>query len=173
MRHSILSRLALSLAFGAGVLELHSLLSESVFADSLKQSFPVPKLTSQPSNGSDGEAAKLVNLDPAKNRANGPCNYLGVVQMRIRRAWRPPADGNAYKIKLVFTISKDGSVSNTHVSQSSGNRAADKAAIDAVTSLGKIATLPEKSPDHVDVEFTLEFKPTTQSLIEGHVVSSQ
>jgi TonB family protein len=84
-----------------------------------------------------------VNLQP----------YLKDMEHRLSSAWsgaRPQASGQTV---VEFTLHANGQVSDVKVTKSSGVKAVDESAVEAVTK-ASLAPLPEGAPKELDVNFT-------------------
>jgi TonB family protein len=82
--------------------------------------------------------------------------YLASLQNTVRDHWTPPDTEAEEKIDVSFTIAVDGTLSNVAVVDSSGDKAAEKSAIQAVEATGKAEPLPLKAS--VPIEITLHFE---------------
>jgi len=101
---------------------------------------------------------------------NGPCNYLGCLNRKVRNLWLPPKTAQKLITKVVFTIARDGKLSNAHVTKPSGNAAADAAAVKAVEMASPFFPLPEGCrPETVDFEITFSRRASVPS-VEGKIM---
>jgi TonB family protein len=78
--------------------------------------------------------------------------YMAKVQAKIAKAWKVPADSN--KIKVLFKINRDGSISDLKIVNSSGDPDLDEKALTAVKRAAPFDKLPPLSPSTVDADFT-------------------
>jgi len=122
--------------------------------------FPKPAVTAHPTNAST--AAEPVEY-------NGPCNYLSYLRRKVLKAWLPPKTTQTLTTKVVFTVAKDGKVSNAHVLESSGNMIADGEALTAIERASPFLPLPERCPATVDFEFTFARRVSAPS-VRGSIV---
>lgn len=84
--------------------------------------------------------------------------YMRELQRSIKANWNPPIDYRTKRVTVLFKIEKSGSLANCSVFQSSGNKAADKAAIDAVYKTAPFRPLPQEfSGNSIDIQFTFDY----------------
>jgi protein TonB len=88
--------------------------------------------------------------------------YVDAVQRRISGNWLQstvdPSVGSAPRVIVVFTILRNGTVTNVQVTQSSNNYSVDSSATRAVKESSPLAPLPaEYSGSNVNVEFWFDF----------------
>ncbi len=83
--------------------------------------------------------------------------YMADLQRRIKRAWMPPREGQSLKVKVMFTIFRNGELGRVQMVKSSGMALADQAATKAVENAAPFAHLPAGSPQSIDVEFTFDY----------------
>jgi TonB family protein len=98
-------------------------------------------------NSSTVKEAELPDLGP----------YLADLQRRIKRAWFPPRGSESKQVVLVFSLYGDGKIFPPRVEKSSGDAAADAAALKALENAAPFKPLPEGSPDELDIEFTFDY----------------
>jgi len=84
-------------------------------------------------------------------------NYMKALQRTIKRNWHP-AKGNESRHAIVrFKILRNGSITNLQLWSSSGNAAADEAALEAVKDSAPLP-FPHGSKDNdQDIEFTFDY----------------
>jgi protein TonB len=88
--------------------------------------------------------------------------YVDAVQRRISGNWLQstvdPSVGSAPRVVVVFTILRNGTVTNVQVTQSSNNDSVDSSATRAVKDSSPLAPLPpEYSGSNVNVEFWFDY----------------
>lgn len=88
--------------------------------------------------------------------------YVEAVQRRISGNWLQstvdPSVSSAPRVVVVFTILRNGTVTNVQVTQSSNNYSVDSSATRAVKESSPLAALPaEYSGSNVNVEFWFDF----------------
>lgn len=81
--------------------------------------------------------------------------YLRNLQTAIKSQWNPPEEVAYKHVTVRFAVLTDGSISDVKVSQSSGNQAADKAAIDAVMR-ADVNPLPFAGVARLEAEFRFD-----------------
>jgi protein TonB len=82
--------------------------------------------------------------------------YANIIRDNIARKWTPMSAPGARSVVIVFTIKRDGSVSNVKVAASSGNQSLDFSAQRAVLD-AQLPGLPEKFPrNQADVQMKFE-----------------
>lgn len=113
---------------------------------------PAPKVL-PPVRAKSPHAAGLA---PKKDIDFGP--YMVKLQKKIKRHWFPPKGDKTRNAKARFKINKDGSLGTTiTVSEFSGIKRFDDAAIEAIENAAPFAALPEGSPEFVEIEFTFSY----------------
>ncbi|HEY9678342.1 MAG TPA: TonB family protein [Drouetiella sp.] len=103
---------------------------------------------------------------PAPHAAHAPAAtadvdfgpFMADLQRSIKHNWHPPKGDESRRVVVTFKISKEGFISNLRLSKSSNIKAADDAALKAVSDTGpEITGLPEGAPSSVDIEFTFDY----------------
>ncbi|MBS1998868.1 MAG: TonB C-terminal domain-containing protein, partial [Cyanobacteria bacterium SZAS LIN-2] len=112
--------------------------------------------TGQGANNNPGEGAR-----PGENIDSTPdvnwMPYMADLQRRIKRNWYPPKALETKRVKVIFTLSTDGTLSNLRMVRSSGLQLADIAALKAVENAAPFRPLPPHAPASVDIEFTFDY----------------
>ncbi len=86
-------------------------------------------------------------------------SYIEEVQRSIYANWNPPKMSVDNRVKVVFTVSKNGGLQNIQITESSGIEDMDRAAINAVKLASPFKPLPAKyNKDEVDVNFDFDYK---------------
>jgi len=103
------------------------------------------------------EPARKPTLQAEEDVDFGP--YMSAMQRRIKRAWFPPHNcgGGASRVVAAWTIARDGSISNLHITQPAATTMANNAALKAVENSAPFAALPEGAPESVDISFTFDY----------------
>jgi len=83
--------------------------------------------------------------------------YMADLQRRIKRCWFPPRHGETKRVKVVFSLTKNGELINLRLVKSSDLQLADSAALKAVESAAPFRPLPVGAPSSVDIEFTFDY----------------
>lgn len=84
-------------------------------------------------------------------------SYMADLQRRIRRQWFPPHNGRSNKVRAIFTVHKDGQISNLRLLVSSGLSVSDQAALKAIETAAPLRPLPRGAGESVDIEFTFDY----------------
>jgi TonB family protein len=102
--------------------------------------------------------------DPAVNTRKDVdfSRYMAELQRKIKRQWFPPKGPESNRIRVLFQVSRDGTMSGLKLVNSSGNALADKAATNAVETAQPFPPLPAGAPESVDIEFTFDFNVFTR-----------
>jgi len=131
---------------------------------------PAPKPEApapQPPPDQQGPSASTQSLmiQPKIDEPQFDCStYCGVLQDKLEGQWSPPsvtAQGPVQAV-VVFTINRDGTVSNVSLETSSGNFYFDQAALRAVLLAAPLPPLPRtftSSTLRVHAPFTLQASP--------------
>jgi TonB family protein len=83
--------------------------------------------------------------------------YMNDLQRNIRSNWFPPKGKESQRVVCIFKIHRGGQVSNLRIERSSGNAAADQAALKAIKiSSAWFQSLPAGASDDVDIQFTFD-----------------
>ncbi len=107
-------------------------------------------------NPGPGNPKGAPGIDAIKEPDFGP--YMKELQRRIKMNWDPPKGNESKRVILLFTISRDGRLLNIQVSKSSGLKAADDAAVNAVKLTAPFRPLPpEFRGNSVDIQFTFDY----------------
>ncbi len=83
--------------------------------------------------------------------------YMADLCKRIKRAWFPPKGTESKKVRLVFIVSRDGSLSNLKLQQSCGLAIVDNAAMKAVENAAPFRPLPPGAPETINVAFAFDY----------------
>lgn len=84
-------------------------------------------------------------------------DYLKDMEIKIKANWVPPETNFKNKTIVNFQVSRDGTIKNSKISQTSGDAEFDRGAMLALSSTGKLAPLPDNViGNSVDINFTFE-----------------
>lgn len=86
--------------------------------------------------------------------------YMAYMQKTMKTNWNPPEFDNSMTTTVMFTIMKDGTITNPKIKTSSGNSEMDNIAIATVRNVAKLPPLPTeiaKQHEKTDVEFTFTY----------------
>ncbi|HET7214210.1 MAG TPA: TonB family protein [Terriglobia bacterium] len=119
-----------------------------------------PQMSYSSVTTSSGEAGIAVGQQDFGDRFGW---YVQAVRNRVSSNWLlstiSPSILNAPRVYVEFDINKDGSVSNPHVTQSSGIAEVDRSALRAVLASSPLAPLPpDYSGSKVSVDFYFDLK---------------
>lgn len=80
------------------------------------------------------------------------------MERKIKLNWHPPKSNEGDKVRVLFTIDRDGSMSDLHILQSGNSAKANEAALDAVSNASSgFEPLPKGAPEDVKIEFTFKY----------------
>jgi len=124
-----------------------------------------PPAQPQPASPSPSVPSPSLMVQPKIDSPEFDCSlYCGVLEGKLEGQWAPPsisAQGPVQAV-IVFTINRDGSVSNVMLETSSGNFYFDQAAMRAVLLAAPLPPLPRaltSSTLRVHAPFTLQASP--------------
>lgn len=84
--------------------------------------------------------------------------YMRDLQRRIKMNWEPPKGRESLRVVLLFKLAKNGNLLSSSVYKSSGDKQADKAALDALLNSMPFKPLPaEFKGKSVDIQFTFDY----------------
>lgn len=107
-------------------------------------------------NPGPGNPKGAPGIDAIREPDFGP--YMRELQRRIKMNWEPPKGDESKRVVLLFSISRDGRLLSVKINKSSGQPAADKAAISAVQLTAPFKPLPpEYKGSSVDIQFTFDY----------------
>lgn len=115
--------------------------------------------TNGPGHGTrDGARNDTDNLPNRDGSEVFDCSqYMANLQRRIKKHWMPPRHTESRTIVVMFTVARDGALSELHITRSSGVSIADQAAIQAVQNSAPLPPLPPHAPESVQIEFTFDY----------------
>lgn len=107
-------------------------------------------------NPSPGNPNGAPGVDAIKQPNWGP--YMRDLEARIKRNWSPPKQDTSKRVKVLFTIGRDGRLLSHKIIQSSGVPIQDRAAMSAIELTAPFRPLPpEFKGQSVPVEFTFDY----------------
>lgn len=123
-------------------------------------SVPAPRGGGKSGQGQKGNPGKnnkkgRPSLAAQKDVDFGP--YMADLQRRIKRAWFPPKGNESKRVKVVFKVHRNGTMSHLRLMGSSGLAIADQAALKAVQNAAPFRPLPAGAPNDVDIQFTFDY----------------
>ncbi len=102
--------------------------------------------------------------------------YMQSIQGKIKRAWHPPANAKPTNVVVHFTVDKSGKTSHAKIVKSSGDKACDASALNAIADVSPLPKLGAGSPPDVQIEYKFDLsdksKKTSQTA-PAHAESSQ
>lgn len=84
-------------------------------------------------------------------------NFMESLQPAIKRKWNPPLSQASSYILTTFKVQRDGKITDSRISISSGSANADQAALDALSQASGDIPLPNALEAPVDVEFHFDY----------------
>jgi TonB family protein len=101
-----------------------------------------------------GEGAEETAEGPVEDFDGG--KYMQSIQGKIKRAWRPPASSKPIKVVVHFTVDKSGKTSHAKIAKSSGDKACDASALQAIADVSPLPKLGAGSPPNVQIEYIFD-----------------
>lgn len=89
-------------------------------------------------------------------------DYVDVVQQQVREHWQLPQDYNFNRTVALLMIDRDGTLLGTQLTQPSGDKAVDKAALNAIINAGKFPKAPA-NVQSLPVTIEYVFEPVHQT----------
>jgi TonB family protein len=84
-------------------------------------------------------------------------DYVAQVQQQVRQNWQLPQDYSFQRTVARMMIDRDGTLLGVQLSQSSGDKTVDQAALKAITTAGAFPTVPANVPSlPVTIEYVFE-----------------
>ncbi|HEY9680840.1 MAG TPA: TonB family protein [Oculatellaceae cyanobacterium] len=116
------------------------------------------KSTTQDAKGPAKNSAQDDDGDdePAKNVDLGP--YITEAKKTIQSKWLPPKGLESHQVVTVFSILRDGTISEPQISQPSGIAAVDQAAMDALKAASPLPPLPPGSPKLIQLRYRFAWR---------------
>ncbi len=105
--------------------------------------------------------------------------YMIALERKIKNNWTPPKSDISKRVVVVFEIAKDGKLLSSKITKSSGNKKADRAALDAIIISEPFKPLPsEFKGESVPIEFTFDYnilgpKTLTNNTTASHTTDFQ
>lgn len=83
--------------------------------------------------------------------------YMADLQKRIKRQWFPPRGASSKRVVVIFTVHRDGHMTDLQRDTNSGDAIDLQAAMTAVQNAAPFPPLPKNSPSSVDIQFTFDY----------------
>ena len=102
---------------------------------------------------------KTPNYDQSKPIDNEEIStYMKNMQKALREKWNPLELDEPATATVRYKVKKDGQITNVRIKKSSGNRKMNKAAINTIKSVKKLAPLPKALEDKEFIEIDYDFR---------------
>jgi len=110
----------------------------------------------------DHKQAQTVDSKDVKENASTIADpdqrhYMEAVEHQLKMAWHAPENSESKHASVRFNIGQDLRASDSHIFKSSGSKAFDNAALQAVKDSGKFPQLPDSIDPPVTIEFTFDY----------------
>lgn len=106
-----------------------------------------------------GNNTQTMSIAPTNE--NGWAQYMQNLEKRVKINWYPPklSKPGEYSTTIVFTISKEGHLTDYNITKSSGNPVYDNIALSAIQNSPLFERFPQNtlSPEWIRVEFTFDY----------------
>jgi TonB family protein len=86
--------------------------------------------------------------------------YMTKMKKDVQAKWKPPKGIEQRKVVVIFTINRDGSISEGSVVDSSGVESIDKSALDALHDASPLDPLPKGAPKSVQIRYQFDWRVT-------------
>jgi TonB family protein len=83
--------------------------------------------------------------------------YMADLQRRIKKHWFPPRGPSSKRVVVIFTVHRDGTMTDLQRDSNSGDAIDLQAAMTAVQNAAPLPPLPAHSPSSVDIQFTFDY----------------
>ncbi len=108
-------------------------------------------------------AAEPANSDDDDDNENDGSNvdfapYMAMMKKTIQGKWASPKGFDQKKAVAVFSILRDGRITEAELVESSGSAEVDKSALQALKDASPLAPLPKGAPKHVQIRFQFDYK---------------
>jgi TonB family protein len=84
--------------------------------------------------------------------------YLRYMKAYVQSKWIPPKGLEQKKVTVVFTILKDGTITEAEVIEASGEPLVDQSALNALTTASPLRPLPMGAPKSIRVNYKFQWK---------------
>ncbi|MBX9667870.1 MAG: TonB family protein [Candidatus Obscuribacterales bacterium] len=85
--------------------------------------------------------------------------YLVEIKRKILSIWTPPDTKDLCQASVVFALNREGQITNCNIKTSSGDRAVDEAAMEAVRHAAPFGRLPDPNMERLPMEYVLAAGP--------------
>ena len=111
------------------------------------------KTSASAQDENDDEPAQEVDMHP----------YLQHMKTAVQAKWQPPKGLEQKKVVVIFTILKDGTITDPEITEPSGEPSVDQSALQALKSASPLPPLPMGAPKTIQVRYKFEWKVSTHS----------
>jgi TonB family protein len=84
--------------------------------------------------------------------------YMAAMKKSIQAKWVSPKGFDQKKVVAVFSIQRDGRITEAELIESSGSAEIDKSAMQALKDASPLAPLPKGAPKHVQIRYQFDYK---------------
>lgn len=84
--------------------------------------------------------------------------YMATMKKTIQSKWASPKGFDQKKVVAVFSILRDGRITEAELVESSGSAEIDKSALQALKDASPLAPLPKGAPKHVQIRYQFDYK---------------
>ncbi len=84
--------------------------------------------------------------------------YMAAMKKAIQAKWVSPKGFDKKKVVAVFSILRDGRITEAELIESSGSAEIDKSAMQALKDASPLAPLPKGAPKHVQIRYQFDYK---------------
>ena len=117
---------------------------------------PAPKITTKKAKVEDED--EEIDYSQVGNVDFGP--YMTKMKKDIQAKWTPPKGFKDQRVVAVFTIKKDGSITNASIADGSGVPQIDESALAALKSASPLDPLPAGGPPYVQIRYQFDWTVT-------------
>jgi TonB family protein len=110
----------------------------------------LPKPVAKDSADDDDDDNDGANVDFAP--------YMATMKKTIQGKWVSPKGFDQKKVVAVFSILRDGRITEAELVESSGSAEIDKSALQALKDASPLAPLPKGAPKHVQIRYQFDYK---------------
>ncbi len=90
-------------------------------------------------------------------------SYMTKMKQDIHNKWQPPKGLESRRVSVVFSIQRNGAITNPEVVESSGNEEVDKSALTALSAASPLDPMPKGAPKSVDIRYVFDWKTNSKS----------
>lgn len=83
--------------------------------------------------------------------------YMAGMKKSIQAKWTPPKGFDEKKVVAVFSIQRDGTITQPEIVESSGSQEIDQSALKALKDASPLVPLPKGAPKHVQIRYQFDW----------------